>query len=120
MLPVRLGMLLALNSERSLKADHAEGKLPLKPLPSICSILRSVSIFRLSKGPVSLGQPLRYNSVSFVRLEKDWGMVPDNELLEAIENLLRLVILPTTSSFSVSLGLLPRSRFVRLVRADHV
>ncbi len=71
MLPVRPEVFLTLRSDKSLKADHAEGKLPLKPLPYVCNILRFVSILRSSKGPVSLGQSLRYNSVSFVRSEKD-------------------------------------------------
>ncbi len=105
MLPVRLDMAAALRSERSLKADQAEGKVPLKPLPDVCNILRFMSIFRLSKGPVSLGQPYRYNAVSCVRLEKDWGIVPDNEVLPALEYNCSLVILPTTSSPPVSLEL---------------
>ena len=113
-------MLEALSSERSLKADHAEGKLLLKPVLKIYNDLRFVSILRLSKGPVSLGQLWRYNSVSCVRSEKDWGIVPDNELLTAHENHFRFVILPTTSSPPVSFGLVDMSRNVMLVRADHV
>ncbi len=120
MLPVRLDILLARRTERSLKADHAEGKVLMKPLPYVCNILRFVSILRLSKGPNSLGQLKRYNSVSFVRSEKDWGIVPDNEVLPAHENNFRFVILPTTSSPPVSLGIVAISRYVMLVRADHV
>ncbi len=103
-----------------MKADHAEGKLPLKPLEYVCNILRFFSILRLFKGPVSLGQLLRYNAVSFVRLEKDWGIVPDNELLPLHVNDCRFVILPTTSIPPDSFGLLDMARAVMLVRADQV
>ncbi len=120
MLPVRLGMLETLRSERRLKADHAEGKLPLKPLYAVYNVLRFVSLFRLSKDPDSLGQLLMYRDVSCVRLEKDWGIVPDNELLPAHVKFFMFVILPTTSSPPVRFGIVAMPRVVRLVRADHV
>ncbi len=112
-------MVLAQSSDRSLKADHAEGKLPLNPLACVFNILSFVSIFRLFKGPV-MEHPERYSSDNFVRLEKDCGIASEKELLHRSENQFRFVILPTTSSPPFRRVFELKSRYVRVVRADHV